>query len=448
MSDHGSHALQPWLKRVAITWVNHAGASLVKVVPRRHLDTAADLGVGFSPVADAFRVDGCIAAAHRCARPDEDLRLHAVVEALVPLEPDRGWAWAPGERRWRDGRAYEADQRSFCRLQQDRLQQQGLTLQAGFELEWMVLAAEGGAPGSPAFPGGPYGADRLVEGLDYASEICDALDAAGLDWLQFHPEYGASQFELSLAHGSAVEAADRLVLARLVIQRVSRRLGLRCSFTPKLTTDQVGNGGHVHFSLLRHGQPVLQGGDGPGGVSPEGAALIAGVLHHLPALLPIACPLSASYARLAPSSWSAPYQVWGIENREAALRLVPTSLDQVPAHLELKVADLGANPYLLLGALQVLALAALSDVVPLPAPVRGDPARADGSTAAHARLPQSLAEGRTALASSAVLSAAMGELLHGSVLDSIDAEIDRCAGWPADQVIASTRWWPLVGDLS
>ena len=45
--------------------------------------------------------------------------------------------------------------------------------------------------------GRPYGADRLVEGLDYASEICDALDAAGLDWLQFHPEYGASQFELS-----------------------------------------------------------------------------------------------------------------------------------------------------------------------------------------------------------------------------------------------------------
>ena len=448
MSESSSPALQPWLKRAAITFVNHAGAPLVKVVSRRHLHQAADLGVGFSPVADAFGVDGCIAPQHRCARPDEDLRLHAVAEALAPLEPDRGWAWAPGERRWRDGRAYEADQRSFCRLQQDQLLQRGLELQAGFELEWMVFAGDGATGMAPAFLGGPYGADRLVEGLDYASELCDALDAAGLDWLQFHPEYGASQFELSLAHASAVEAADRLVLARLVIQRVSRRLGLRCSFTPKLSGDQVGNGGHVHFSLRRQGQPVLQGGDGPGGVSPEGAALIAGVLHHLPALLPIACPLSASYARLAPSSWSAPYQVWGIENREAALRLVPTSADQVPAHLELKVADLGANPYLLLGSLQVLALAALSDVVPLPEPVRGDPARADGTTAAHPRLPQSLAEARTALASSAVLSVAMGELLHGSVLDSIDAEIARCDGLASDQVIASTRWWPLVGGLS
>lgn len=448
MSESPSHALQPWLKRAAITFVNHAGAPLVKVVPRRHLDKAADLGVGFSPVADAFRVDGCIAPAHRCARPDEDLRLHAVLDALVPLEPDRGWAWAPGERRWRDGRAYEADQRSFCLQQQERLQQQGLSLQAGFELEWMVLAGEGGSPMAPAFAGGPYGADRLVEGLDYAAELCDALDAVGLDWLQFHPEYGASQFELSLAHASAVEAADRLVLARLVIQRVSRRLGLRSSFTPKLCSEQVGNGGHVHFSLRHQGQPVLQGGDGPGGVQPEGAALMAGVLHHLPALLPIACPLNASYARLTPSSWSAPYQVWGIENREAALRLVPTSGDQVPAHLELKVADLGANPYLLLGSLQVLALAALDDPIPLPAPVRGDPACADGTAAAHARLPGSLAEGRAALASSAVLSAAMGGLLHGSVLDSIDAEIARCEGLSPEQVIASTRWWPLVGDLS
>ena len=37
VSDSPSHELQPWLKRAAITWVNHAGAPLVKVVPRRHL---------------------------------------------------------------------------------------------------------------------------------------------------------------------------------------------------------------------------------------------------------------------------------------------------------------------------------------------------------------------------------------------------------------------------
>ena len=48
----------------------------------------------------------------------------------------------------------------------------------------------------------------------------------------------------------------------------------------------------------------------------------AGVLAHLPGLLAIAAPSVASYLRLVPSYWAAPFQVWGVENREAALRLI------------------------------------------------------------------------------------------------------------------------------
>ncbi len=88
-----------------------------------------------------------------------------------------------------------------------------MELRAGFELEWLVAEAEPGSAPRPALPGGPYGADRLVESLDYASALLEALEAAELPWLQFHPEFGASQFELSLAPGTALEAADRLVAA-------------------------------------------------------------------------------------------------------------------------------------------------------------------------------------------------------------------------------------------
>ena len=66
------------IRWVAITWVNHAGAPLVKVVP----------------LADAFDTNGAIAAAHRLARPDGDLRLRADGAALAPLEPGSGWATA------------------------------------------------------------------------------------------------------------------------------------------------------------------------------------------------------------------------------------------------------------------------------------------------------------------------------------------------------------------
>ena len=164
--------------------------------------------------------------------------------------------------------------------------------------------------------------------------------------------------------------------------------------------------------------------------------------------MPLACPLSSSYLRLAPSSWSAPYQIWGVENREAALRLVPWASDQQAAHLELKVADPAANPYLLLGALQAQIRDALGGDRPLPEPVQGDPSRLDGSTDAYTRLPTSLAEARSAFAASSVQRAAMGELLHGSLLDSMTAEIQRAEGMTPEALLASTRWWPLVGGLT
>ncbi len=68
-------------------------------------------------------------------RPDGDLRLRADAGALALLEPVNGWAWAPGERYERSGLAYPIHQRLFCRRQQEGLQQRGVELRAGFELE-------------------------------------------------------------------------------------------------------------------------------------------------------------------------------------------------------------------------------------------------------------------------------------------------------------------------
>ena len=432
------------IHRLVVTFVNHSGQALVKVVPLVQLVAAARDGVGFSPVADAFGVDGTIDPLHPLARPDGDLRLVADLAGLLPLSAAEGWAWAPGDRYDRDGAPYAADQRGFCRRQLAALGQDGLTASAGFELEWLLAAPAADGEWRPALAGGPYGAARLVEGLDYVAAITDALDAAGLPWLQCHPEYGPSQFELSLAAADPLTAADRLVAARLIIQRVSRRCGLRASFSPLPFADQVGNGGHLHLSLQRHGQPLLQGGRGPGGLTVAGAAALAGLLQQLPALLPIACPLEVSYRRLGPGRWSAPFQAWGVENRETALRLIPSGGDGAAAHLELKVADLSANPYLLVGALLAVLRASLTSglPLPLPPPVEGDPARL--GEAAPARLPACLAEASSAFAASALLREAMGELLHSTLLASQQAEQRRCAAMDSEQLIASTRWYPLV----
>ena len=434
------------MQRVAITWVNHCGAALVKVVPFSTFDSAVQIGVGFSPVADAFCADGSVDASHSLARPDDDLRLRADPKGLAWLEPSTGWAWAPGQRWQRSGEPYAADQRNFCAQQQQLLHSANITLMAGFELEWLVAGRSEDGSFLPAVLGGPYGADRLIEGLDYATAILNAFDAAGLPWLQFHPEYGSGQFEFSFSHTTAVEAADRLVHAKLLIQRVSNRFGLRCSFSPKPLLGQVGNGGHLHLSLQQADTHWLQGGAGIGELQPQGEAFIAALLNHLPALLALACPLAVSYLRLAPSSWSAPFQVWGVENREAALRLIPTAADGVSAHLELKVADLAANPYLFLGAVQAVAWQAIQQPAkPLPAAVVGDPALLPDGLAK--RLPINLTEASAAFAASELLQKSMGLLLHSSLVDSQKAEIKRCAHLCDEQLVVSSRWWPVVGAI-
>jgi glutamine synthetase len=290
--------------------------------------------------------------------------------------------------------------------------------------------------------GGPYGADRLVQGLDYLTAVAEALDAAELPWLQLHPEYGAGQFELSLAPAPPLEAADRLVAARLVIQQVSRRFGWICSFAPVVTADLVGNGGHLHLSVTDQGVPLLGGGTGTAGLTTRGEALLAGLLEQLPALMPLACALAVSYKRLAPGRWAAPFQVWGVENREAALRLVPAGGGE-PGHLELKVADLSANPYLLVGSVLAMAQNALQQPRVLPPPLSGDPVAA--SAAVAPRLPQTLSEAVRAFEASPVLREVMGEALQRTVAEARQAEVRRSDPLTDEALIASTCTWPLTG---
>lgn len=61
------------------------------------------------------------------------------------------------------------------------------------------------------------------------------------------------------------------------------------------------------------------------------------------------------------------------------------------------------------------------------------------------RLPASLAEAAAAFAASPLLRQALGEALHGSLVDSQAAELRRAAGLNPEALVASSAWWPLVG---
>jgi len=419
-----AHLAELGVVAVAVTWVDNSGVTRVKSVPLAGLGTP----VGASPVFDVFLLQDTIIDGRFVGGPVGDLRLHADPQRLTALAAQPGWAWAPADRHHQDGRPYALDQRLAAKRMVERLADAGLAAQAGFEIEWAV--GRGGTDDFvPAATGPGYSHARQVELSDYCADVIRALGTQGVRVLQFHPEYATSQFEVSTAAEDPVAAADTAVLTRETIRAVTARHGLRASFSPKVTTTGVGNGGHLHLSLWRDGRNLFTRGDGPLGLTPEAAAFTAGVLEHLPALTAIGSPSVASYLRLVPSHWAAPFAAWGLENRETALRLV----DGANANLEVKSFDLSANPYLVVAATIAAGLAGGSE---LPAPLDVDPA----GLADAPRLPSSLTEAAEALEHDQALNDALGRELVATIVDVRRGEVALFADATPEEVVAVTRW--------
>jgi glutamine synthetase len=425
---------------VAITFVDHSGAGRLKVVPLAALASAARFGVGFSPVIDAFTSDGGIDPASPLDRPDGDLRLVPDLDQLVVLRDPAGWAWAPGDRFAQDGAVYANCQRSFARRQVAAAAAAGQSALMAIEIEWMV--GREADDFVPAFGGTGYGVSRFVPSADYLRDVVDSLQAAQVHVEQIHPEYGPAQFEVSVAATDPVSAADTCALVKLVISAVTSRHGLRASFSPAVLADNVGNGGHLHASFWRDGANLLAGGTGRHGLTAPGESILATLLDSLPALLAIGAPTPASYLRLQPSRWAGAYQIWGVENREAAMRLIEAPAGNPgKANVELKCFDLSANPYLLTGAIMVVALRGAGAGASLPPEVSGDPAAPGHPQAGSAaRLPASLADALEALEGDENLRSALGADLLSSYAAARRAAIRLAAGQRDVQVIAAARW--------
>jgi len=429
---------------VATTFVDNAGITRVKSVPLRRLPQLAAWGVGASTSFDYFRFDDWLAAPPGGTAPVGDLRVIPDLRRVVPLAAQPGWAWTPADRYRQDGEPHQGCNRLLLQRLVGDAATDGLEIKAAFEIEWVVSAGDGDDFVSAAV-GPAYGMSRLIGVSDYVREVVDALTAEGIRVEQFHPEYALGQLELSVAAESPVDAADTSVLVRSTIRAVGRRYNYRTSFSPKVESEGVGNGGHVHLSVWRDGQNLMAGGDGPYGLTLIGDAFAAGILRRLPALLALGAPSVASYLRLVPSHWAGVYGCWGLENREAALRMITGSAgsSEWAANLEVKCVDLTANPYLLLAGLLAAGLDGIAARARLPAPIDVDPAALGPKELDRRgiqRLPTSLRESTDALAADSMLRSALGSPLIDSVLAVRDSEIELFAEASAEEVVRALRW--------
>lgn len=300
-----------------------------------------------------------------------------------------------------DGTPWSCCTRTLLKHAMEDLQKETrLSVLASFEQEFQILEATLAPAHVLSFAG-------LRRADPFAGRLMQALDEAGVEPEVVIAEFGRDQFEITYAPANALAAADRAVAIREVTREIARNLGWRASFAPKTAPDMVGNGVHVHFSLLDvAGAPAAYAANAPGFLSPLAGSFCAGILRHLPAMTALTAPSVPSYLRLKPHNWSASYTWLGHQDREATLRICPvvTTKGADPAkqyNIEYRAADATANPYLVLTAIIRAGLEGIRAKLPTPPLVSDDPVQMSESERARLglrRLPETLPAALDALA--------------------------------------------------
>jgi len=429
------------LRGLTIAWVDNNGITRSRTVPISRLAEVAHTGVGITTLFAVFDSHDAITFEHEgLSTASGDVRLLPVVERITRLAGQPSFAWAPGRQRAGDGGPWPYDQRAVLEVQVQRAASLGLGFRFGYELEFFVGRDTDAV--EPAHHGPAYSAQALLEIDEFAATLLADLEANGLQVGQLHAEYGLAQVEVSLAATDPLSAADGQVLARQTIRAAARRHGLRVSFAPLVSAEGVGNGCHIHSSVWRGEQNLLAGDGVPEG---PGASYLAGLLRDLSAIVGLTAPSVPSLTRLRPGYFASAYAFWGVENREAALRYVPSStlLGAGSANVELKPSDASGNPYLALAVLIAAGLAGIEDRLPLPAPIAEDPggwSDVDRQRAGVIRLPSTAAEQQQVLASNPRVRATLGDELLGAFLAVRRADAAWAAERSLDEVVAAHLW--------
>ena len=429
------------VRLVALTFVDNAGVTRVKVVPIEKLAATARRGVGGSYLFAGFAVDDHIALSPGYDTPSGDMRFIPDLSAAVPLAAPPGWAWAPVNQFDQEGNAMPTCQRSVLARAVDAAAARDISAQMTYEVEFTLLAGDG----ELAHRGPAYGTRALFPAQDFAVALVDALAAEGVEVEQFHPEYAPGQYEISVAPRTPIEAADQYVLLRLTIVRTAATYGYRASFAPIVVEGAVGNGCHLHFSIWYGDRNLMTGGDGREELTEEAEAFVAGVLTRLRESIAIYAPSVVSYSRLQPSHWSGAYTCWGHENREASLRLVKGGFGTCAssANVELKTIDGTSNPYLAAAVLLSAGLEGLAHREKLAPPVQVDPAtlaEAERAEGGIVRLPADLLEAIRAFEGSPFVRRALGDDLYGAFLAVRRHEWETYGVAPESDVVAQHRW--------
>ena len=316
-----------------------------------------------------------------------------------------------------DNGPWELCPREILRKSINKIGKNGYKVKVGIEIEFFLFHLNDYIANIEHFPipidHDLYAQNSAFErGREVIDEITDELFAQGIEIANYNVESGPGQHEISLHFSDPLTVADRLVYARETIKAVAIDHGLIVSFVPKLFDNVAGSGCHIHLSLWSKGKNILGDEKGKWNLSKSGQGFIAGILNHLPGLMSMTTPTPNSFRRIQPKLWSGAYRVWGIDNKEAAVRVLHNPYGKGPERFEFKTADLSANPYIALTGLIASGTDGLKKNLKLSDPIQRDPAnysKTEQKKLGIELLPTSVSSAIRHLDKDAVLKEAFGD---------------------------------------
>ena len=348
---------------------------------------------------------------------------------VLPWAPHSGWVLCDLYRT--DGSPHPLSSRGIMRRMLDRLHDHGLVWRAGLEVEFHLFRYDNAhaAADETAMPGPVPAVRTLNHGYQYLTELrYDALDplmeklrlglqGLGLPLRSLEIEFGPSQVEVTFGTATGLAPADMMLLFRNATKQICAREGYLASFMcrPRFA-HAASSGWHLHQSIEDSSGHNLFAG--PDGLAEMARHWMGGLLRHAPAASAFSTPTINGYKRYRPHSMAPDRIAWAYDNRAAMLRVVGQAGDPA-AHLENRVGEPAANPYLYMAAQIASGLNGLATSAD-PGPAADQPYAAEAP-----RLPATLMQAITELRGSGCFRHAFGDAFVDYFVTLKEFEISR-----------------------
>jgi glutamine synthetase len=362
----------------------------------------------------------------------------------VVLVPDPGtfrvlpWAdrtgWMICDVYFSSGAPMPLDGRGLMRRALSELSDVGYDFLAGIEVEYYIVKLDSDRiiPENAGFTAPPPAVSVFERGYQYLSEvrldsvaatleaIRDGLDAVGLLPRSMEDEWGPGQMEFSFSPIGGLAAADAVVLFRSAVKQMCQRRGLLATFMCRPALPNFfSSGWHLHESLISRADGRNAFASPDQSLSPVGRQFVAGLIEHAIPMTVFATPTINGYKRYRPYSFAPDRVCWAVENRGALVRVQGTAGDE-NSHVENRMGEPAANPYLYMAANITAGLDGIRRQLEPPPPVEADPYAAQAPM-----LPASLRDAVGALAEDTFYRKAFGDVMVDYLIQMKRAEVAR-----------------------